>query len=98
MMRALPQTSELEAVARHAVWFESPAAALADPCRFVAHVLTSGTYQDVVALRQYVSDQDLEDAIDHAPPGIFDPRSWAYWNLKLGRYPAPPLPTRKFDF
>jgi hypothetical protein len=97
-MKSLPQTPELEAVARRAVWFESPAEALAIPSRFVAYVLTYGTYEDVESLRRYISDQDLEDAIDHAPPGIFDPRSWAYWNLKLGRYPAPPLPTRKFDF
>src|SRR5208283_3927990 len=31
---------------------------------------------------------------DKAPPGIFDPRSWACWNLKCGRLPAPPLPAR----
>jgi hypothetical protein len=35
--------------------------------------------------------------IEQAPPGIFDPRSWAYWNLKIGRYPAPPLPQRSFS-
>jgi len=25
-----------------------------------------------------------------------DPRSWAYWNSKMGRYPPPPLPSRRF--
>ena len=38
----------------------------------------------------------VREALDRAPPGIFDPRSWAYWNLKLGRYPAPALPRRAF--
>ena len=45
-------------------------------------------------MRRYVSDDDLQYAIEHAPPGIFDPRSWTYWNLKLGRWPAPPMPVR----
>jgi hypothetical protein len=33
-----------------------------------------------------------------SPPfvAIIDPRSWAYWNSKMGRYPAPPLPQRRF--
>ena len=35
-------------------------------------------------------------ALDHAPPAIIDPRSWAYWNSKMGRYPPPPLPVRRF--
>jgi hypothetical protein len=38
----------------------------------------------------------MREALDKAPPGIIDPRSWAYWNSKMGRYPAPPLPVRKF--
>ena len=96
-MKPLPQSPELEAVARHAVWFEPPAEALADQYHFVAHVLTYGTYEDVMILRKYLSAGDFREALDNAPPGIFDPRSWAYWNLKIGRYPAPPLPKRKLD-
>jgi hypothetical protein len=47
-------------------------------------------------IRQYVSDDDFREALDQAPPGIIDPRSWAYWNSKMDRYPAPPAPERKF--
>lgn len=36
----------------------------------------------------------LNDA-DHAPSGIIDASSWAYWNSKVGRYPLSPLPTRR---
>jgi len=95
-MRPLPHTAELETVARHTVWFKEPAEALGEPFHLVAHVLTYGTHEDVTTLRKYVSDDDLREAIEHAPPGIFDPRSWAYWNLKIGHYPAPPLPQRRF--
>lgn len=96
-MRPLPETPELESVARHCIWFEPPAEALALPYRFIAYVLTYGTFEDVSILRKYLSDEELIEALDHAPPGIIDPRSWSYWNLKVGRYPAPPMPTRKFD-
>jgi hypothetical protein len=93
-MRPLPNTPEVAAVAHRTVWFKTPEQALADPVHLVAHVLTYGTHEDVKTLRRHVSDDELRQALDIAPPGIFDPRSWAYWNLKLGRYPAPPLPTR----
>jgi hypothetical protein len=56
--------------------------------------MTYGTPEDVEALRGVVSKEDLCEVLDHAPDGVFDPRSWAYWNLKCGRQPAPPLPTR----
>jgi hypothetical protein len=95
-MRPLPHSPELEAVARNTVWFKAPADAIDAPYHFVAHVLTYGAHEDVATLRDYVPDAELKEALDHAPPGIFDPRSWAYWNLKLGRYPAPPMPQRRF--
>jgi hypothetical protein len=42
-------------------------------------------------------DGGLREALQSAPPGIFDGPSWAYWNLKYGSFPPPPLPTRKLD-
>jgi len=96
-MIKLPHNSELEAVARRTVWFKPPAEAIESPIHFIAHVLTYGTHEDVVTLRKYISDDELAEAVEHAPAGIFDPRSWAYWNLKIGRYPAPALPIRKFE-
>jgi hypothetical protein len=88
-----PQTLEL---ATNIIWFEEPEQALADPVRFMAYAMTYALPEDMRAIRRYVSDDDFRDALDHAPPGIVDPRSWAYWNSKMGRYPAPPLPTRNF--
>jgi hypothetical protein len=95
-MKPLPHNAELETIARHTVWFKEPAEALDEPFHLIAHVLTYGTHEDVMVLRKYISDGDLREAIEAAPPGIFDPRSWAYWNLKIGRYTAPPLPKRTF--
>lgn len=96
-MKPLPQTPELLALAKTAVWFKAPPQTLADPPHFIAHVLTYGTHADVKVLRRYVDDAELRTAIEQAPPGIFNARSWTYWNLKIGRYPAPPMPQRRFE-
>jgi hypothetical protein len=93
-MNPIPLNPETEAVARRIVWFESPAEALADPIRFMAYALASATHEDMNVLRRYVSDEDFNEVLDNAPPGIIDRRSWAYWNSKMGRYPPPPMPTR----
>jgi len=95
-MKALSLTDELATVAQRVIWFEPPEQALADPIRFVTYAMTYGTHQDMKVVRLYLSDDDLREALTYAPPGIFDPRSWAYWHLKLGQYPPPPLPSRRF--
>jgi hypothetical protein len=78
------------------IWFEPPERALADPVRFMAYAMTYARHEDMRVIREYVSDADFREALDRAPPGIIDPRSWAYWNSKMGRYPPPPLPKRHF--
>lgn len=94
-MRTIPLTPQTEALARRLVWFEEPAEALSDPVRFVAYALARATHEDMNLLRAFMNDEDFRAALDSAPPGVIDGRSWAYWNAKLGRYPAPPMPTRK---
>ena len=94
-MKTIPLTPETEALARRLVWFEEPQEALSDTFRFVAYALARATHEDMKLLRAFMTDDDLREALDKAPPGIIDARSWAYWNSKLGRYPAPPMPTRQ---
>jgi hypothetical protein len=95
-MKALPATPQLLALARRVVWFKEPAEALADPIDFLAHVMTYCTPEDLAALRGIVGRDEFREVLENAPPGIFDRRSWAYWNLVCGRWPAPPRPERKF--
>lgn len=94
-MKPIPLNPETAVIARRIVWFEEPAQALADPVRFMAYAMARATHDDMKALRRYVSDDEFREALDQAPPGIVDPRSWAYWNNVLGRYPAPPMPKRQ---
>jgi len=95
-MKPIPLNPGTAAVARRVIWFEEPAEALSDPIRFMAYAMASATHEDMKLLRRYVSDNDFREALDKAPPGIIDPRSWAYWNSKMGRDPASPPPTRTF--
>jgi hypothetical protein len=93
-VKPLPVTPELLRVARRVVWFEEPGQALTDPVQFLAHVMVFGTVEDLAALRGIVGKKEYREVLEHAPPGVFDARSWAYWNLICGRRPAPPLPVR----
>ncbi|HTO80323.1 MAG TPA: hypothetical protein VMJ31_11170, partial [Methylocystis sp.] len=94
-VKTVPLTPETEALARRVVWFEKPEEALADTVRLAAYAFARATHEDMKLLRAFLNDDDLREALDHAPPGVIDPRSWAYWNLKLGRVPAPPMPKRE---
>ena len=93
-LNTLPLTPEIEALARRVIWFEEPEVAIADPVRFATYAMTYALHEDMQALRRYWTDDDMREALANAPPGIFDGRSWAYWNLMLDRSPAPPLPQR----
>ena len=95
-MTPIPLTAITRQIAARIVWFEPPERSLARPIRFMAYAMAKALPEDMRVLRQYVSDDDLREALDCAPAGIIDPRSWAYWNSKMGRYPAPPMPVRKF--
>ena len=90
----LPATSELLAIAERVMWFEQPERALSDPIRFLSYLLTYGTHEEIKAVQKQLDPDDLVEAIDNAPPGVFDARSWAYWNVMLGRDPVPPMPQR----
>ena len=93
-MKPLPCTHDLLAVAPRVVWFEPPEKALADPVRFLAYLMTYGTVDEIAVVRRHLDLADFREALEHAPAGIIDERSWAYWNVMFGRYPTPPMPRR----
>ncbi len=93
-MKTIPLTPQTQALAARLIWFEPAEEALADPIRFMAYAFARATHEEMKTLRSIVTDADLREALDRAPPGIIDSRSWAYWNAVVGRYPPPPEPTR----
>jgi hypothetical protein len=94
-VKPIPLTPLTRLIAARVIWFEAPEQALARPIRFMAYGMANALPEDMRVLRRYVSDDEIRESLDHAPPGIIDPRSWAYWNSKMGRYPAPPMPVRR---
>jgi hypothetical protein len=91
----LPATPELLDAARRIIWFKSPEEALRDPIHLLAYAMKHSTDEDMALLVGHYGLEGLRVALDAAPAGIIDGRSWSYWNAKVGRYPAPPMPTRK---
>ena len=85
---------ELCDVAKRVMWFEGADEALSYPRRFLAYLMTFGTLEEILTARKYFSDQDFEAVVADPPPGIFDERSWTYWNVVYHRLPIPPLPQR----
>lgn len=86
----------LVVLARRLIWWKQPEEVLADPNRFVAQVMTYGTWQDILESRKHFGETTFQEALQHAPPGVFDARSWVYWHHALRLYPVPPLPVRNF--
>jgi hypothetical protein len=93
-MKQLPLTRDLIDLAPRIIWFEPPETALADPIRFLAYLMTYGTADEIAVVRRHLGPDDFREALEQAPPGIMDERSWAYWNIVSGRDPVPPMPKR----
>ena len=94
-MKPLVANPDLLSLAPRIIWFESPERALTDPVRFLACLMTYGTLDDIAVARRYFTLEDFREALENAPPGIIDQRSWAYWHAMTGRYPPPPMPRRR---
>jgi hypothetical protein len=95
-MKELPMTEEFFALAERVIWFEPPDVALRDVPRFMAYAFRYATHEDMKVLRAEMSDDDLLMALANAPAGIVDARSWSYWHLVLGVFPAPAMRRREF--
>jgi hypothetical protein len=72
---------ELQAAARRLFWWKTPETALADPHRFVAQVMVYGTPEDLAVARRHYPEGTFRQVLADPPPGLFDPRSWAYWHV-----------------
>lgn len=88
------QPSDLCAIAQRVIWFESAEETLRRPTRFLAYLMTFGTVEEILTVRRYFPPEDFEAVLADPPAGIFNVRSWSYWNGVYNRRPLPPLPER----
>lgn len=96
-MKKINLTAEMRRAVERCVWFESPETAIEDIPRLAAYILTYGMPSDTASLLEQLGREGLKEVLDNAPAGIYDNRSWAYWNLMADRKDPPPLPQRHFD-
>jgi hypothetical protein len=89
-------SEELERVAKRVVWFRAPEETLQEPKLFLAYLMTYGTLEDIATAMKHYSEADFDLVLKDPPAGIFDRRSWNYWNLRYHHEPVPPLPRRTF--
>ncbi len=86
--------AQLAPVAQRVFWWGHPAEWLDDAIRFVAQVMTYGDWSDTCTTLRLLGDPLFQEVLAHAPPGVFDRKSWSFWHhyYHLG---VPSLPTRK---
>ena len=96
-MKRFVLTPALREAASRCLWFKSPEEAVDFPEQLAAHIMTYGGTADIDALHEQLDFDGIRNALDNAPAGVFDARSWAYWNVKVGRYDTPPMPVRRFE-
>ena len=94
LSRAIAPQPGLIKVARRLIWWQSPEQALKNGPRFLAQVMSIGTWSDIKLVGQLLGESAFEEVINHAPAGVFSPRRWNYWHVRLGKGPAPRLPKR----
>jgi hypothetical protein len=84
---------QLKRIAKEIFWWQSPEVSLANPRRFLAQVMTMGTWDHLQEVKQQFSWEKFRDALLNAEAGWFDQRSWALWHQAFG-LAARPLPKR----
>lgn len=87
------EAADLAKLAAKYVWWQAPSDTLDRRELFLCQLMTLGTEEDVNSVRRVLGDAAFVDALEHAPPGVMDAKSWNYWHLFFGRTP-PPLPQR----
>lgn len=90
-------TPELRRIASRVVWWTPPEHAVARLDDFLCRVMTLGDLADANYIESTYGADRLRKALESAPAGVLDARSWHYWYHRLGLGPAGPLPARRFE-
>ena len=89
-----PNRDRAVSMAHKYVWWKPPAETLAEPRLLVAQMMTIGTLEDVQWLLSCTPSDELRAVLRDPPVGVFNGRSWTYWQRRLNGDPIPPLPKR----
>jgi len=64
--------------------WEEPEAATRRPTLLLCQLMQLGTWEDVKQARRFFGDAAFKQALESAPPGVLDAKSWHYWHLFFG--------------
>jgi len=84
---------QLKRIAQEIFWWQSPEISLANPRRFLAQLMTLGTWREVQMVKDGFGWDAFKDALVNAPAGVFDRRSWEYWHAFFN-LPSVEMPRR----
>jgi len=90
----------LRRMARRYIWWQTPDASVRGPLRVIAQVMDMGTLEDIQEVAAILGKRRMAEVLNLASPGWFHPKSWAFWNIALGRTSFgrnPPIPARRRD-
>jgi hypothetical protein len=87
-------SQEMARIARRVCWWQSAEATLQNTPFFLCRVMVFGTWADVCFVIENYRKASLREALQRAPAGLFDNRSWYYWHHRLQILPVPALPAR----
>ena len=93
----LPKEKSAErllSIARCVCWWQSADETFENTPRFLCQVMVFGTWDDACFVLDHYGKATFREALQSAPPGLFDNRSWHYWHHRLNVLPVPPLPQR----
>ena len=66
--------------------------------RIVAQIMNLGDLRDVLRVEEVLGRDVFLDALQSAQPGWYAPRSWSFWNYRLGQVDGgvvPDIPKRR---
>jgi hypothetical protein len=88
------RTEQLAAIARRVCWWEPAASTLKNTSLFLCRIMALGTWEDTCIALEHYGRNAFREALQNAPPGLFDFWSWHYWRHRLELLPVPSLPER----
>ena len=90
-LKSLPP--EILSIIQTYVWWKTPEEALQFPRHILAQAMNWATWEDAMKLLDVFGPAFFVDALKNAPPGVIEPKSWAFWHHWFG-FEVPPLPKR----
>jgi hypothetical protein len=75
-LKAEDLVAELGSVAERMVWWLAPEIALKNLRRFVAQVMTYGTWEDLQKRLKALGEPAFREVLENPPPGVFDEKSF----------------------